>query len=248
MEELIVPRYRKLSGPPLRMSQASLRARREFAMGLTFKEKVPGADLKALWKENFARYAEAYMADPAERRRYLDLYALVSPDPAQQCPYHFFVLLDYSLALTVQHFLPGRFPLNDHLYFDSNIMKKESSFFCMAGEFSYWRQKYGGTFGKHFRGQTLEEFLPEHNRLIEEYYGFPLYEARRKAAGCWDLVAARPPEAARNDCIANIYIIHKAWLDLWTDQGKPAHEWRAVETACAALGDAECRFRFEHIG
>jgi len=248
MDDLIVPRYRRLSGDPLQMSQASLKARREFAMGLGFKEKISGQELKAHWKETFTRYAERFAPGPAECKQYMDFFGIVSPDPAQHCPFHFFVLLDYSLYHTINHFLPGRFPLNDHLHFDSNVMKKDSAFFCLAGEFSYWRQKYGGTFGRHFRGQTLEEFLPEHNRLIEEYYGFPLYSAERKSAGRWDLVASNPPEAARNDCIANIYIVHKAWLDLWTDQGKSASEWKAVETACVALGDAECRFRFEHIG
>jgi|GEM_PF-1580195 hypothetical protein len=248
MDDLIVPKYRKIGSGGLQMSQASLRARREFAMGLSFKEKVPGQELKARWKETFIRYAEAFVPDPAERKRYLDLFNLISPDPARKCPFHFFVLLDYSLYAAFDHFLPGRFPIQDHLHFDSNRMKKDSSFFCLSGEFSYWRQKYGGVFGGHFKGNTLEEFLPEHNRLIEEYYGYPLYRVEKKGAACWDLVASAPPEAGRNDCIANIYIVHKAWLDLWTDQGKFADEWRAVETACWALGDPECRFRFEHLG
>lgn len=245
LPDIYTPRYRKLGNSSMELSQTTLKARREFAMGICRKHGLSGQDFKTVWRDLFLAYVERYLDDITERNHYLSLFKQISTDNGGRLPFYFYVLLDYSLFSSFQRFIPNAYVLLDNNYFDSTRPPAAMSFFCHAGEFSYIRQKYSsGNYSNFFSGNTLSEYLQHQAAMVDRYYGLELYKIEPSSPDSIDIVSSHPPEVSRNDCLSNIHIFFRGWLDLRSPREKLSNAWKAVETSCIILGDSECRFRF----
>ncbi len=229
------------------MSLYTLTSRREFAMGLASQMGLSGVKIKEIWRNSFNQLIEKQVTNPEEKDHFHELMKRITHDQKERAPLHFITLVDYSLLQAFMTLASKQVIADDAHLFDSQKMYGDNlPFFCRAGHFSYIRQKVRGTFTHYFKSSSSGDFFKKQAQMVESYYNYRLYQVR-ESKDKWIMEALDPPEAGRNDCLANIYIFYRGWLDLLSVSEAGSGAYHCKEEACVALGHPSCRFVFQKL-
>lgn len=230
------------------MNLYTLKSRREFGMGLARKNGLDPKTLKTKWLDHLDRLIQLYVRDEEVKAECLKTSRIISVDTAGDAPFVFFSLLDYAMLSAFLEEAPEKIISDENKLYDSTRYRGEEKqpFFCLAGNFSYISQRVRGTFRSYFEGKDSLDYFNKQADFIRDYYGHDLYTVRGEE-NRWIVEMKDPPEVARNDCMANIYILYRGWVNMFSVQEMLKGKHVCREESCVALGDSTCRFVFEKL-